>query len=993
MQQATIAEQIVIQATDFAEGNLNRFDHNFGDNIVIDGGFGESFAKYDFVVDQEANYNLFTRYLSPGLRPVDISIDGVIVKKWSMSKRTDSMELRDIACSLEKENIFLTVGSHTLEIKCEGVLPHIESFLFTDSSPSLEKTMSCNASGCNKTDELKKSSIKVPLYQRFKKDLKCMGLKQTLAKTKRYFTSANLYEQYGRILGIFSGNIAFYGPRLVQIDVTYNCNNNCIGCWCHSELLGEKKMPANVKEYSLPYEMVIELIDELYALGTREIYFAGGGEPFMHPQFLDIVEYVKKKNMVCFINTNFTLVTENDLKRIIAAGVDHMTVSVWAGTAKTYVRTHPNKTTADFERLKNNLCLLNSNKNIAPHVKIYQVISKENYHEIHKMVQFAVDTKSEAIEFTMIDTIPGKTDVLLLDKVQHQELVKQCTELKHNIDTTELGSKIILFGFDQFIARISHEGSLSGEHDKGIIDKIPCYIGWLFARINADGDVNACLKAHRLPVGNIYKDSFKHIWNGNKQCSFRRKTSKGDYSDPIFSLIGNDPDKKIGCYKSCDDIARNRHMMEKIQSLHFFELWAIKIAAKIFKIRYKFKARYKAQEIKRDNIKKKKELIESNLDVVGALNGRDAFCGPEHVVLDITNACDNTCVGCWTKSPLLKDKRPDASWHKQQLKFDSLKKLIDDLALLGTKRIRFTGGGEPLLHPNIFELIEYVKSKNIICALTTNAFSLNETKVQRLVDAGLDDLAVSLWAGSADTYVAGHPGKTCDDFDRIVKNLEFLRDINQNKKVNVTLCNVISVVNYLDIVSMFDLAQKVKASGIYFTLVDVIGGATESLLLNEVQRNELLKQLDIIKSKNDLLPVEQRIFLDNFEGFSERLKDKEGVSSGEYDKSTIDDIPCYIGWLFARITADGQVSPCCRGVDKPMGNIEEKTFLEIWKSDKYSEFRSKAKNLSKSDYYFKDFQCYKTCDNKMHNIPFHQKIQSLSKEERDMLCDFGKFGN
>lgn len=987
MQEAVCADQIIIKSIDFTEGNLNRFGHSFGDDVVIDGGFGESYARYEFDVHTEDKYNLFSRYLSPDLRPVDIYLDGVLVKKWAMSQRSPSMETKDMLSLLESEGICLSSGMHVLEIKCIGVLPHIESFVFKPSAKD-EASDAVHNTSCNKTEELKKASVKIPLYRRFRNDLKRLGVRETLAKTRRYFTKEALYEQYGRILGIFSGNLAFYGPRLVQIDVTYNCNNNCIGCWCHSELLGEKKMPEDIKKYTLPFDMVINLIDQLYELGTREIYFAGGGEPFMHPQFMDIVEYVKSKDMICFINTNFTLVTENDLKRMIVAGVDHLTVSVWAGTAETYVRTHPNKTVSDFNQLKSNLMLLNANKHIAPHVKLYQVISKENYHEIDKMVQFAIDTNSEAIEFTLIDTIPGKTDVLLLDESQHKELVRQCLKLKKDNETTDLGSKIILFGFDQFMARISHEGSLVGEHDKGIIDKIPCYIGWLFARINADGDVNSCLKSHRLPVGNLYRDSFKNIWNGEKQCAFRKKTSKGDYSDPIFAQIGNDPDKKVGCYKSCDDIARNRHMMEKIQSLHFFEIWLVKLAAVIFKMRYKKHICQNHNKSKEQISSKNKELIKNNLDVAGALNGSEAFSGPEHVVLDITNACDNTCIGCWTKSPLLKDKRPPEKWHRQSLGTDILKKLIDDLSSLGTKRIRFTGGGEPLLHPDVFELINYVKSKNIICSVTTNALSLNEEKVKRLIDADIDELSVSLWAGSPQAYMAGHPGKTADDYERIVKNLKLFASKRNAEKTTITLCNVISVVNYDDVVNMYNLAKEISAQGIYLTLIDVIEGATDSLLLNNAQQKELLKQLDAIETENNSLSEIKKIHLDNFEGLKLRLADQQAVAKGDYDKKTIDDFPCYIGWIFARITADGFVSPCCRGVNKPMGNITEKTFAEIWDSDEYREFRQKAKELSKSDDYFKDFSCHKTCDNKMHNIPFHHRIQALSKADIDVLTSY-----
>ena len=102
----------------------------------------------------------------------------------------------------------------------------------------------------------------------------------------------------------------------------------------------------------------------------------------------------------------------------------------------------------------------------------------------------------------------------------------------------------------------------------------------------------------------------------------------------------------------------------------------------------------------------------------GVRDGSQAFTGPEHVVIDITNRCNNNCIACWTRSPLLGDKGPDNAWHRQQLSRDVVLRLVNDLAGMGTKIIRFTGGGEPFLHPDIFDFIAAVKSHKIYCAVT-----------------------------------------------------------------------------------------------------------------------------------------------------------------------------------------------------------------------------------------------------------------------------------
>jgi len=187
------------------------------------------------------------------------------------------------------------------------------------------------------------------------------------------------------------------------------------------------------------------------------------------------------------------------------------------------------------------------------------------------MIDLAVKTGSEKVEFTAIDTIPGKTDRLLLDNNQRQSLSVKCRQLKQKYQAAPFRSILDIFRFDEFIRRISNIDAGTAEYDSNIIGSMPCYAGWIFVRILADGNVNSCLKSHRYPVGNILQQSFKSIWNNARQKHFREKTLTFDNSDFFFSLIGNDPERDIGCYKSCDNIGHNMYMHGKVSSLSRIE--------------------------------------------------------------------------------------------------------------------------------------------------------------------------------------------------------------------------------------------------------------------------------------------------------------------------------------------------------------------------------------------------------------------------------------
>ena len=365
----------------------------------------------------------------------------------------------------------------------------------------------------------------------------------------------------------------------------------------------------------------------------------------------------------------------------------------------------------------------------------------------------------------------------------------------------------------------------------------------------------------------------------------------------------------------------------------------------------------------------------------GIEDGTSAFCGPEHVVIDLTNRCNNTCIGCWTRSPLLGRQGPGPEWHRYELSFDRLLELIDDLAQMGTKIIRFTGGGEPLLHPYFQQITESVKKKGIYCAVTTNLSPVRDREISRLVSSGLDEIAVSLWASSPEEYVQTHPKQSGEKFAQIT---HLLKQIKKRKRSNrlfqlrayerdkpyVNILNVICSLNYLSLEAMYEYARKMGANAVYFTLIDPIEGVTDSLLLDRTQRQMTLRACSTIKEKNSRLKPGRQLFLDNLDNFEMRLQE-DAADTGNYDQKSVDAIPCYVGWIFCRILADGRVVPCCRGVQTTMGNINEQPFSSIWHSKRYDSFREKAKKLKKDHPYFRAFDCQKTCDNLMHNLEIH----------------------
>jgi MoaA/NifB/PqqE/SkfB family radical SAM enzyme len=81
--------------------------------------------------------------------------------------------------------------------------------------------------------------------------------------------------------------------------------------------------------------------------------------------------------------------------------------------------------------------------------------------------------------------------------------------------------------------------------------------------------------------------------------------------------------------------------------------------------------------------------------------------------------------------------------YSKPVPIETMKQRIDDLHRLGTTIVTISGG-EPILHPDLDELISYIRSKGIITGMITNGYLLTAERIQRLNRAGLDHMQISI---------------------------------------------------------------------------------------------------------------------------------------------------------------------------------------------------------------------------------------------------------
>ena len=347
-------------------------------------------------------------------------------------------------------------------------------------------------------------------------------------------------------LGILNGAYAYKGPRRVELHLTNKCNHNCIVCWVRSPYL--KETDEEYQKQELPYGIVIKLIGELRRIGICSIHISGGGEPLMHPKFWDILSYIKEQRIECRLNTNFSLLNEEDIKRLVSLKLDGLTVSLWAASPESYMGTHLNVPKDTFPKIERGLKLLSDLKKLKgqkiPIVDIYNVICNVNYKEIDEMVEFAKSCCADNCLFALADVIKGQTDIFSLSPSQEGyviEKIKYWIKEDFNYDIDDRNFVKVTSYLHQLLWNKKRFQSDNTES--------PCYTGWMFSLVEASGNVSFCCKSTREPVGNIREDNFSKIWNSERQRKFRKSAISGNVSFKHFS--------SATCRKGCDNIEDN----------------------------------------------------------------------------------------------------------------------------------------------------------------------------------------------------------------------------------------------------------------------------------------------------------------------------------------------------------------------------------------------------------------------------------------------------
>lgn len=323
---------------------------------------------------------------------------------------------------------------------------------------------------------------------------------------------------------------------------------------------------------------------------------------------------------------------------------------------------------------------------------------------------------------------------------------------------------------------------------------------------------------------------------------------------------------------------------------------------------------------------------------------------PEAVTLFLTYKCNLRCKMCgqWGESGVTKDKSKEDL--KNELSFDNLKKVIDDLSAFKPSITLF--GGEPLLYPNCIDLIKHIKKRKMHVLMITNA-ALVKGQASLLVESGLDELNVSLdGAEKLHDQIRGMDGL----FNKIVSGLNEIKEYKKKHKLKKPLVNLqctITKYNYLQLEEMLDVANDIEANSLTFHNLIFLGqdlieaqkeydkklkcssSNWEGFVFSpEIDPEKLFSIMEKIKSKKTEFSVD---FYPNFS--------KKGLKQYYNNPSYLpEEYPrrCLSPWICAYVFPNAQVRPCLNSTYS-FGNLLKDDFKTVWNSKKAIEYREMLK--------------------------------------------------
>jgi MoaA/NifB/PqqE/SkfB family radical SAM enzyme len=337
---------------------------------------------------------------------------------------------------------------------------------------------------------------------------------------------------------------------------------------------------------------------------------------------------------------------------------------------------------------------------------------------------------------------------------------------------------------------------------------------------------------------------------------------------------------------------------------------------------------------------------ERKREIIDAIVANTPTTGPVHAELDLTDRCNVACYFCNQQ-----DLRT-----KEQIPIQKTTELIDELASTGLRSVRLSGGGDPLFHREINDVLAHLARRGVVVDnLTTNGVALNHEIAGYLVNNKAREVIFSLNAVDAADYARMMKVKPAL-FDKVITAINTLVAVRGDSIYpSIVLQFLLDRSNITRIVEMYDLGRSLGVDRIAMNAVLEIPRERidRELLLRPEDANLAEPYVEEVLRKDagaGLLQIDFAVY--GWNTMMDRVRARAGtVSTNMYPTAPSfrdRNDGCFFAWYTAAVTGNGDIRPCCLLLNPdvpPLGNVHEKPMSEHWRGPAFQKMRDEMREV------------------------------------------------
>ncbi len=320
-------------------------------------------------------------------------------------------------------------------------------------------------------------------------------------------------------------------PEAITLFLTYRCNLRCKMCGQWGESGVTKNIDQDSVKEELPLHEFKKFIDQISSFMPNITLF--GGEPLLYSHCLDLIRYIKGRNMHCLMITNGFLLNKY-AGDIIDSGLDELNLSLDGGKdLHDHIRGMPGL----FDRITQGVKEINLTKKKRdlnkPLINLQCTITRYNYRQLDELLEVAEDLEVDSLTFHNLVFLEQN---IIEKQKAYDKLLGCCSrswegfvfDPKIEPDVLYLKIAEIIAGKHRFMVDFYPNFSAKGLKDyyynpSYLPKEYParCLSPWMTAYIFPDGQVRPCLN-FSYSYGNIKNKKFTEIWNENSAIKYRR---------------------------------------------------------------------------------------------------------------------------------------------------------------------------------------------------------------------------------------------------------------------------------------------------------------------------------------------------------------------------------------------------------------------------------------------------------------------------------------